>query len=299
MIAQGIFKRGILKRVAPWMLLMIATVIHAADDNIVAHELFNQGQYAKAAEIFTDPAWKGVSLYRSKQWWRAAEAFVRANDAVSQYNLGNCYVQLGYYELALEAYVRALSIDPKLSDAEHNADLMRQLLAKKSDEESGQQALQSRQKEIDSIKSESEEQSGNAGSGEEQTTPGDNKTGSEEESSTAMQSSADAKDDSEGGNQSDQSTEQQTGKPGANNVQGLADNSEAQQQPSGGSETDAATSESESAGLRAKIEHEQATEQWLNQINHDANRFLKLRIQLESDRRRSAGQGAPAGGSTW
>lgn len=288
-----------LKRLLQLLLLLSASATHAAEDNILAHELYNQGKYAKAAEIFTDPAWKGVSLYRSQQWWRAAEAFVRADDAVSQYNLGNCYVQLGYYELALEAYIRSLSIDPGLDDASHNAELMRQLLAKKSDEESGQQALQSRQEEIDNIESESDEQSGNAGTGEEQTTPGDNKTGSEEESSTAMASSADAKDESEGGNRSEQTAEQQTGKPGADNVQGMTDTSEAMQRPSGGSETDSATAESQAAGLRAKIEHEQATEQWLNQIKHDPNRFLQLRIELESERRQSAGQQAPAGGSAW
>lgn len=291
-----------LKSLKRWLLLLVflgVSATPAADDNILAHELYKQGQYAKAAEIFTDPAWKGVSLYRSQQWWRAAEAFVRADDAVSQYNLGNCYVQLGYYELALEAYMRSLSVDPELDDARHNAELMRQILAKKSDEESGQQALQSRQEEIDNIESESHEQSGNAGAGEEQTTPGDNKTGSEEESSTAMASSADAKDESEGGNRSEQTTEQQTGKPGADNVQGMADNSEAQQRPSGGSETDSATAESQAAGLRTKIEHEQATEQWLNQIKHNPNRFLQLRIQLESERRQSAGQSAPAGGSAW
>jgi len=290
---------GSFKQVVQLLLLLSVSTIHAADDNILAHELYSQGKFAKAAEIFTDPAWKGVSLYRSQQWWRAAEAFVRANDAVSQYNLGNCYVQLGYYELALEAYMRSLSIDPALSDARHNAELMRQLLAKNSEEETSQQVLQSRQQEIDSIKSESDEQSGNAGEGEEQTTPGDNKTGSEEESSTALKTSADAKDESEGGNRSDQTTEQQTGKPGADNVQGITDNSESQERPSGGSETDAATDESQSAGLRAKIEHEQATEQWLNQINHDPYRFLRSRIQLESERRRIAGQNAPAGGSAW
>jgi len=288
-----------IKRIVQVLLLLCTPVLHASDDNILAHELYSQGKYAKAAEIFTDPAWKGVALYRSEQWWRAAEAFVRANDAVSQFNLGNCYVQLGYYELALEAYMRALSIDSEFNDAKYNAELMRQLLAKQSEEDSGQQALQSRQKEIDSVKSESDEQSGNAGGGEEQSTPGDNKTGTEQESSTVMKSSADAQDESEGGNRSDQTTEQQTGEPGADNVQGITDNSEAQERPSGGSETESATAESQAAGLRAKIEHEQATEQWLNQINHDPNRFLQSRILLESERRQAAGQSAPAGGSAW
>jgi len=56
---------------------------------------------------------------------------------------------------------------------------------------------------------------------------------------------------------------------------------------------------SQSAGLRTQIEQQQATQQWLNQINHDPYRFLQLRIQLESERRQAAGQSAPAGGSAW
>ena len=48
-----------------------------ADDNAVAYRLFEQKRYAEAAELFTDPAWKGVAMYRSDQYWRAAEAFVR------------------------------------------------------------------------------------------------------------------------------------------------------------------------------------------------------------------------------
>lgn len=291
-----------LKPIQPFaftLLLLVSHHLFAANDNIIAHELFSQGNYAQAAEIFTDPAWKGVALYRSEQWWRAAEAFVRANDAPSHYNLGNCYVKLSYYELALEAYLRALSIDPDLKDAEHNAEVMRQLLAEKGNDEVGQQALKSRQQEIDRVESESEEQTGNAEDGEEQTTPGDNQAGSEDESSQIKKTSADAKDESEGGNRSEQTTEQQTGEPGADNVQGISDDSEAEERPSGGSEAEAAANDSQSSGLRTAIEQKQATEQWLNQINHDPYRFLQSRIELESARRQAAGQSAPAGGSTW
>ncbi len=279
--------------------IFIGSQLHAADDNLIAHELFSQGKYAQAAEIFTNPAWKGVALYRSEQWWRAAEAFVRANDAMSQYNLGNCYVKLSYYELALDAYLRALSIDPNFDDAAHNADIMRKLLALKTSDEQGQQALQAREKEIDRVESESEEQTGNAGNGDEQTAPGDNKAGSEEKNTQVQKTSADARDESEGGNRSDQTTEQQTGEAGAENVQGISENREAENRPSGGSEADTAIDDSQSSGLRTALEQSQATEQWLNQINHDPYRFLQSRIQLESARRLDAGQSAPAGGSAW
>lgn len=292
-------RSSLFKKIAVPVAFLLCVQVHASDDNIIAHELFTEGNYAQAAEIFTDPAWKGVALYRSEQWWRAAEAFVRANDALSQYNLGNCYVQLSYYELALDAYMRALSIDPEMSDAKHNADIMRQLLAMKNNNKSGQQALQSREKEIDRIKSESEEESGSNAEGDEQTIPGDNQTGSEEESTQVKETSADAQDESDGGNRSEQTTEELDGEAGAENVDGLTDNSETENRPSGGSEADTALEQSQSSGLRTALEQEQATEQWLNQINHDPYRFLQSRIELESARRQAAGQSAPAGGSSW
>lgn len=278
--------------------LLAATALQG-NDNLIAHDLFQQGNYAKAAEIFTDPAWKGVALYRSEQWWRAAEAFVRADDADSQYNLGNCYVKLGYYELALDAYLRALAFDNEHLDAIHNADIVRKLIAQKSADESGQKALQSEQDEIDQVEAESEDEAKNPGKGKQQTERGDNKTGSEEESTNADNNSADAKDDSAGGNASDQSTEQQVGKPGEEKVSGVANDAETAQRASTGAETNAASTDAETAGLRTALEHDQATEQWLNQINHDAHRFLQSRIRLESERRQAAGQSAPAGGSTW
>jgi len=295
----AIIQRFILLRFVLLVCTLMPSSANASKDNILAHDLFMQGKYAKAAEIFTDPAWKGVALYRSNQWWRAAEAFVRADDADSQYNLGNCYVKLGYYELALDAYLRALSFNSEHVDAQHNADLMRQILAQKSNDDSGQQALQSHQDEIDQVEAESEDQSPNPGVGDEQTERGDNKSGSEEESTIADKDSTDARDDSAGGNTSDQTTEQQSGKPGADKVSGLANENESTERASTGAETEAAATDSEAAGLRAAIEQDQATEQWLNQINHDAHRFLQLRIRLEAERRQAAGQSAPSGGIAW
>ena len=123
----------------------------AVDDDLLAHELYRQGRTAEAAELFTDPAWKGVALYRSGQWWRAADAFVRADDPLSAHNLGNCYVKLGYYALALGAYRRALAADPALEDARHNAALMVRLLELEADEEDGASARSASSEEIERI----------------------------------------------------------------------------------------------------------------------------------------------------
>jgi len=106
-------------------LLWLAQNNAMANDNLIAHRLFKQERFAEAAEIFTDPSWKGIALYRSAQWWRAAEAFIRADDPQSLHNLGNTYVKLGFYELALEAYLAALKKQTDFEDARFNADLMR------------------------------------------------------------------------------------------------------------------------------------------------------------------------------
>jgi len=270
-----------------------------SDDNLLAHRLFKEGNYAQAGEIFTDPAWKGVALYRSSQWWRAAEAFVRANDAVSAYNLGNCYVKLSYYALALDAYLNALSMDPTLQDASHNADLMRQLLAEEDDKK--QRGGRNPQgEEIEKLKTDgSAEEKGNAQGGNEQSNIKETSTGKSEDPGTELmgpQPDAQAGEGSEATRQEQQQTDNQEG-GGA--VNGEADDNKIANRASGGSERDTPDEQSKAAGIRTSLESEQATTQWLNQIQHDSQLFLQRRIKLELKRRSAAGQTAPEGGSSW
>jgi len=51
--------------------------------------------------------------------------------------------------------------------------------------------------------------------------------------------------------------------------------------------------------MRANLEATQANEQWLNQINHDAKKYLRKKIELEITRRKAANESAPDGGSPW
>lgn len=269
-----------------------------ADENLLAHQLFQTGEYAQAGEIFQDPAWKGVALYRSGQWWRAAEAFVRANDSQSAYNLGNCYVKLGYYELALDAYQRALSINPALPDAQHNADIMRALLALR-DTDSQEGATQPAGEQIEQI--ETDEESSDPGSdegGEEQSDVGNS---AQDQSSSQGDQSMGPQDEAQAGKGGEAGDEQlQSENPeGGGSVNGMAGDEDTTSRPSGGSESDTQINDSLAAGMRADLESEQATTQWLNQIQHDSQLFLQRRIQLEQKRRRVAGTSAPEGGSSW
>jgi len=268
-----------------------------ANDNQLAHRLFQEGKYAQAAEIFTDPAWKGVAMYRSEQWWRAAEAFVRANDAESHYNLGNCYVKLSYYELALEAYQRATSLDPTHEDAKFNAEIMLALL--ENDDNAEQAAGLMQPKELERIESDNEDESTKASGGEKDNDSGEsNQKEKDRDGTESADETVEKADQGKTGN-STKKSKKDPGNNGTSEVKGVNEQHQEKAQASGKSDSENNSDESQASGLRNTLEAEQATEQWLNQIKHDPVRFLKKRIELETQRRAANGQAPPEGGSNW
>jgi len=274
--------------------------VAATDENLLAHRLFAEGRYGEAAEIFTDPAWKGVAFYRSAQWWRAADAFVRADDAASAHNLGNAYVKLGYYALALQAYQRALALEPALEQARFNADLMRRILALSEDDGQSGGATRS-DDEIERLSTDAETpaDAGRGQGGEEESDtaseeqgPGEAGTGreSDETRQDAEQIEQERAEDGEKRRQNDE---------GSGSVNGIGGDDMMSNPGGGQAESSDTGTLSESAARRSDIESEQATEQWLNRIAHDPREFLARRIALESRRRQATGKQAPEGGSGW
>jgi len=279
------------------LLLMSSQAI--GDDNVVAHRLFEQQRYAEAAEIFTDPAWKGIALYRSNQWWRATEAFIRANDHRSMHNLGNTYVQMGYYALALEAYLMALEINPEFNDAKFNADIMRELLKRGQDEQE-QSSLQRRGDEIDRVESEGDEQPGGSSDDgsdepEDEREQGKQRDGATDNNAPSPEATA-AGNSAEAGSDK---TQQDNGSPDGGSTKGTESEQQGESNPSTGAEGKDSSSEAKAASIRASLEAQQANEQWLNQINHDAEKYLRRKIELELRRRKAAGESAPEGGNPW
>ena len=281
------------------LLLVLFTQPALADDNLIAHRLYQQQRYAEAAEIYTDPAWKGIAMYQSSQWWRAAEAFVRADDHLSMHNLGNTYVKMGYYALALEAYQMALVRQPDFEDAAFNAEIMRKLLSL-NDDQQGQSALQRKGDEIDRVESEGDEQAG--GSSEEGAeTPEDRKdNGDDREGDTDNRApSPEAIAAGDSGAAGSDKTLKDDGSPEGGSTTGTESEPSEERNASTGAEGKNSTSDAQAASIRASLEAAQANEQWLNQINHDAEKYLQRKIELEIARRKAAGNAAPEGGNPW
>lgn len=88
-----------------------------------AQRLFDAGDYAAAAERFSDPMRVGVAWYRAGEFKRAAAAFGQLTSAEGHFNRGNSLLLQGAYEEAIAAYERALALRPDWQPAAENREL--------------------------------------------------------------------------------------------------------------------------------------------------------------------------------
>lgn len=93
----------------------------------------------EAAERFSDPQWRGLALYEAGDYAAAAEQFALSDSAASLYNRGNALARSNELEAAVDAYERALEIDPQLPQAEKNKALVQELLRQREQQQTQQQ----------------------------------------------------------------------------------------------------------------------------------------------------------------
>ena len=90
--------------------------------------LLDAGDASAAAQTFTDPRWKAVAQYRSRNFAAAAETLAVLQRADDFYNKGNALAGAGNFQAALEAYDQALEIDQQMEDAVYNRQIIEQML---------------------------------------------------------------------------------------------------------------------------------------------------------------------------
>ncbi len=123
-----------------WSVLLLVWILPANASAATWKDVFattdQQGRYAyehkdfeRAAQLFTNPMWKGIALYRLGKYEEAAQSFAELESAQAHFNRGNALVKAKAYALAIEAYEDALKKEPSFEAAQRNLQVAKAILA--------------------------------------------------------------------------------------------------------------------------------------------------------------------------
>jgi Ca-activated chloride channel family protein len=123
-LAAMSFRRGWLMLLALMLLPAMTSPAQASAWNDLwqrpdqqAAAALQQGDAKKAQQLARDPALRGAAAYRAGDYASAGNDLRPLPGVDAQYNLGNALAKQGNYQGALDAYDRALKVDPKNADA--------------------------------------------------------------------------------------------------------------------------------------------------------------------------------------
>ena len=125
------------RKALPYILVLLLTGCGGGDFRFLdlwltqdqqGQRAFDKGDYAAAAQHFEDPLRKGTALYLTEDFDRALGEFARLDTAEGWFNRGNALAHLERYEEAMEAYERALEIQPDYPQAQANLEYMEPFL---------------------------------------------------------------------------------------------------------------------------------------------------------------------------
>ncbi len=156
LLAAMAFRRGLLLLLALTVLPALPTTAHAGSwtdlwqrgDQQAAAAL-RRGDARQAQAMARDPAWRAAAAYRAGDYAAAAQTLAGVPGAAADYNRGNALARAGDYAAALQAYDRALALNPQLADAKANrdavADWLRKQQSKKEQKSPSQAGEQDKQ----------------------------------------------------------------------------------------------------------------------------------------------------------
>ena len=129
-----------------------------------AFNAYQEGQYQAASELYKTPLEQGSALYKNKQYEQSLQKFTEAtqlqpDNANAFYNQGNNFAQLQQLDKAIEAYDKALAIDPNLKIANENKGIIEQLKKQQEQQSENKNSQDSEQQQQDSQQDKKEQQS--------------------------------------------------------------------------------------------------------------------------------------------
>ncbi|HCH1686097.1 TPA: VWA domain-containing protein, partial [Vibrio parahaemolyticus] len=93
-----------------------------------AANLYKQGEYEQAKNLFTDPSWQGAASYQTGDYEAAIKAFSNDPSQTGRYNLANALAQNGQLEEADKQYKKLLKENPDFEAAKKNLSVVEEKL---------------------------------------------------------------------------------------------------------------------------------------------------------------------------
>jgi Ca-activated chloride channel family protein len=147
---------------------------------------------AHAAELFEDPAWRAAAEYRGADYAASAATLGFLDTAEAHYNRGNALARAGELKPAIEAYERAINLEPDHEDAIYNRDLLEELLEQQQEQQAqqngqDQQQSQSGEQQGEGAADDAEQNAQNQGSQDQPQDAGEDQADAEPETGESPQ----------------------------------------------------------------------------------------------------------------
>jgi Ca-activated chloride channel homolog len=251
-----------------------------------------QGDSAKAAELFNNPEWKAAAEYKAGNYEQAIEQLNNINTADAHYNRGNALAKAGQLDEAIKAYNRAIELQTDHEDAKHNRDLVekakQQNKQQSSDNKDGEQQEQKKQ--------DSDQQNQQSQQGDSQDSKDNSQQSQDQkESSDDKQSSSSAENNKQDADKDTDKDSQKNTPQNKTQEESDADKEQAKKQaPEQQAKDEQEKAESASSETTEELDlDEQQTQQWLKKIPDDPGGLLRRKFQYQYGREKHQNEKQP------
>ena len=273
-----------------------------------AYALERQQQHLQAAETFENSEWKGVSEYQAGNYENAlqtmSELASKNNSDASHYNHGHALARNNDLEGAIDAYDKALAINPKMENAKAAKSIVEALLKQQQEqqqdghegeegEKNNEQQSSDKQDSDSSEKSESssdESDSSQKGSESQQESESEQESESDSEASNdLLDRQAEQEQQSQEQKDEQEASEQSENKDGKDSEEEAVSKQAAEASNESGSEDERSAASLEATEEQLNAEQQAELEQWLKKIPDDPGGLLRRKFQYERSVRKRQG----------